>query len=163
MQRRRARAWTGERAGQPARCAAAVCSGGSRRNTAPRAGGAHGPRSPREAGDAAAAQRAGRSSPAAFLLTDTAALTATGQNVRKLVKDGLVIRKPVKIHSRSRLHRRLEAKGEAPARSARVAGVTRPRAASRSPASHDSPAAGARRRQRRPRSRAKHGVAGGGA
>ena len=32
------------------------------------------------------------------------------QNVRKLVKDGLVIRKPVKIHSRSRLRRRLEAK-----------------------------------------------------
>ena len=32
------------------------------------------------------------------------------QHVRKLVKDGLVIRKPVKIHSRSRVRRRHEAK-----------------------------------------------------
>eukprot|EP01046_Picozoa_sp_COSAG06_P057488 COSAG06_NODE_11225_length_1542_cov_1.045738_1_plen_178_part_00 len=35
-----------------------------------------------------------------------------GQNVRKLVKDGLVIRKPVKIHSRARLRLRLEAKSK---------------------------------------------------
>eukprot|EP01104_Vermistella_antarctica_P004472 TRINITY_DN14914_c0_g1_i1.p2 TRINITY_DN14914_c0_g1~~TRINITY_DN14914_c0_g1_i1.p2 ORF type:complete len:230 (+),score=82.17 TRINITY_DN14914_c0_g1_i1:170-859(+) len=32
------------------------------------------------------------------------------QHVRKLVKDGLVIKKPVKIHSRSRVRRRHEAK-----------------------------------------------------
>ena len=35
-----------------------------------------------------------------------------GQNVRKLVKDGLVIRKPVKIHSRSRQKARLAAKAK---------------------------------------------------
>jgi large subunit ribosomal protein L19e len=35
-----------------------------------------------------------------------------GQNVRKLVKDGLVIRKPVKIHSRSRQKARLAAKSK---------------------------------------------------
>jgi len=34
------------------------------------------------------------------------------QNVRKLVKDGLVIRKPVKIHSRSRQKARLAAKAK---------------------------------------------------
>mmetsp|Transcript_20353 Transcript_20353/g.67965 ORF Transcript_20353/g.67965 Transcript_20353/m.67965 type:complete len:178 (+) Transcript_20353:141-674(+) len=32
------------------------------------------------------------------------------QNIRKLVKDGYVIRKPVAIHSRSRVHRKNEAK-----------------------------------------------------
>lgn len=32
------------------------------------------------------------------------------QNVRKLVKDGLIIRKPQVIHSRSRVKRALEAK-----------------------------------------------------
>merc|ERR1712023_47565 len=32
------------------------------------------------------------------------------QNIRKLVKDGLVIKKPCKIHSRARVTRRLEAK-----------------------------------------------------
>merc|ERR1712167_519809 len=32
------------------------------------------------------------------------------QNIRKLVKDGFVIRKPFKIHSRARVTRRLEAK-----------------------------------------------------
>merc|ERR1711898_2222 len=32
------------------------------------------------------------------------------QNIRKLVKDGFVIRKPCKIHSRARVTRRLEAK-----------------------------------------------------
>ena len=35
-----------------------------------------------------------------------------GQNVRKLVKDGLVIRKPVKIHSRARQKARLAAKAK---------------------------------------------------
>ena len=34
------------------------------------------------------------------------------QNVRKLVKDGLVIKKPVKIHSRARLRARLAAKAK---------------------------------------------------
>lgn len=33
-----------------------------------------------------------------------------GQNIRKLVKDGFVIRKPTKIHSRSRARRMKEAK-----------------------------------------------------
>merc|ERR1712139_78478 len=32
------------------------------------------------------------------------------QNIRKLVKDGFVIKKPCKIHSRARVTRRLEAK-----------------------------------------------------
>lgn len=34
------------------------------------------------------------------------------QNVRKLVKDGFVLRKPNVIHSRSRVQRRLEAKAK---------------------------------------------------
>ena len=34
----------------------------------------------------------------------------TGQNIRKLVKDGFIIRKPQKIHSRSRARRAHEAK-----------------------------------------------------
>ena len=34
----------------------------------------------------------------------------TGQTIRKLVKDGFVIKKPVKIHSRARVTRRLESK-----------------------------------------------------
>lgn len=33
-----------------------------------------------------------------------------GQSVRKLIKDGLIIRKPQVIHSRSRVRRSLEAK-----------------------------------------------------
>ncbi|XP_020102514.1 60S ribosomal protein L19-3-like isoform X2 [Ananas comosus] len=33
-----------------------------------------------------------------------------GQNIRKLVKDGFVIKKPMKIHSRSRARRAMEAK-----------------------------------------------------
>ena len=33
-----------------------------------------------------------------------------GQTIRKLVKDGFVIKKPVKIHSRARVTRRLESK-----------------------------------------------------
>lgn len=37
-------------------------------------------------------------------------LTTTGQNIRKLVKDGFIIRKPTKIHSRSRARRMKEAK-----------------------------------------------------
>jgi len=35
-----------------------------------------------------------------------------GQNVRKLVKDGFVIRKPVKIHSRARARAAQEAKSK---------------------------------------------------
>lgn len=34
----------------------------------------------------------------------------SGQNIRKLVKDGFIIRKPTKIHSRSRARRMKEAK-----------------------------------------------------
>lgn len=37
-------------------------------------------------------------------------LPPTGQGVRKLIKDGLIIRKPQAIHSRARVNRRLEAK-----------------------------------------------------
>lgn len=37
-------------------------------------------------------------------------LVNAGQNIRKLVKDGFIIRKPMKIHSRSRARRALEAK-----------------------------------------------------
>ena len=33
-----------------------------------------------------------------------------GQSVRKLIKDGLIIRKPHLIHSRSRVRRAMEAK-----------------------------------------------------
>lgn len=39
-----------------------------------------------------------------------AALAGAGQNIRKLIKDGFVIRKPQKIHSRDRARRALEAK-----------------------------------------------------
>jgi large subunit ribosomal protein L19e len=39
-----------------------------------------------------------------------ALLRSAGQNIRKLVKDGFVIRKPQKIHSRARARRALEAK-----------------------------------------------------
>ena len=35
-----------------------------------------------------------------------------GQNIRKLVKDGFIIRKPTKIHSRSRARRMKEAKSK---------------------------------------------------
>ena len=34
----------------------------------------------------------------------------SGQNIRKLAKDGFIIRKPTKIHSRSRARRMKEAK-----------------------------------------------------
>ena len=37
-------------------------------------------------------------------------LLTIGQNIRKLVKDGFIIRKPTKIHSRSRARRMKEAK-----------------------------------------------------
>lgn len=33
-----------------------------------------------------------------------------GQNIRKLVKDGLIIRKPIKIHSRARVRKNAEAR-----------------------------------------------------
>ena len=36
----------------------------------------------------------------------------TGQNIRKLIKDGLVIRKPTVIHSRARARRQAEAKAK---------------------------------------------------
>ena len=39
-------------------------------------------------------------------------LALAGQNVRKLVKDGFVIRKPTKIHSRSRALMNAEAKAK---------------------------------------------------
>jgi large subunit ribosomal protein L19e len=37
---------------------------------------------------------------------------STGQNIRKLVKDGFVIRKPTTIHSRARARRQAEAKAK---------------------------------------------------
>jgi large subunit ribosomal protein L19e len=39
-------------------------------------------------------------------------LLRAGQNVRKLIKDGFIIRKPQKIHSRSRARRAAEAKSK---------------------------------------------------
>lgn len=39
-------------------------------------------------------------------------LLFTGQNIRKLVKDGFVIQKPTKIHSRARARRAQEAKAK---------------------------------------------------
>lgn len=37
---------------------------------------------------------------------------SAGENVRKLIKDGFVIRKPAIIHSRSRVNKRNEAKAK---------------------------------------------------
>lgn len=37
---------------------------------------------------------------------------SVGQNIRKLVKDGFVIQKPTKIHSRARARRAQEAKAK---------------------------------------------------
>merc|ERR1719378_707999 len=42
--------------------------------------------------------------------TSEISMANSRQNIRKLVKDGFVIRKPVVVHSRSRVMRRLEAK-----------------------------------------------------
>lgn len=42
--------------------------------------------------------------------TSEISMANSRQNIRKLIKDGFVIRKPVVIHSRSRVLRRLEAK-----------------------------------------------------
>ena len=41
-----------------------------------------------------------------------AALRCSGQNFRKLIKDGYVIRKPAAIHSRARVNKRNEAKAK---------------------------------------------------
>lgn len=43
---------------------------------------------------------------------DAKSLTDAGQNIRKLFKDGFVIRKPVVIHSRSRARAAAEAKAK---------------------------------------------------
>jgi ribosomal protein L19E len=40
----------------------------------------------------------------------TSNMKPAGQNIRKLVKDGFIIKKPQKIHSRSRARRAHEAK-----------------------------------------------------
>ena len=45
-----------------------------------------------------------------FLFSKTWGFCFSGQNIRKLVKDGFIIRKPTKIHSRSRARRMKEAK-----------------------------------------------------
>jgi ribosomal protein L19E len=44
------------------------------------------------------------------LVINVCGLLNAGQNIRKLVKDGFIIRKPTKIHSRSRARRMKEAK-----------------------------------------------------
>jgi hypothetical protein len=44
------------------------------------------------------------------LVINVCGLLSAGQNIRKLVKDGFIIRKPTKIHSRSRARRMKEAK-----------------------------------------------------
>jgi len=44
------------------------------------------------------------------LVIDVCCSLSAGQNIRKLVKDGFIIRKPTKIHSRSRARRMKEAK-----------------------------------------------------
>lgn len=44
------------------------------------------------------------------LVIDVCCSPSAGQNIRKLVKDGFIIRKPTKIHSRSRARRMKEAK-----------------------------------------------------
>jgi large subunit ribosomal protein L19e len=43
-----------------------------------------------------------------FLIVDL--IDCAGQNVRKLVKDGLIIRKPVAVHSRARVRKNLLAR-----------------------------------------------------
>lgn len=43
-------------------------------------------------------------------LSDFFSFVLAGQNIRKLVKDGFIIKKPQKIHSRSRARRAHEAK-----------------------------------------------------
>lgn len=48
----------------------------------------------------------------AFELSLLGAGCAAGQNIRKLVKDGFVIRKPQKIHSRARARTAAEAKAK---------------------------------------------------
>ena len=51
-----------------------------------------------------------------YCLTNALAVTsdlqpaAAGQNIRKLVKDGLIIRKPVAVHSRARVRKNAEAR-----------------------------------------------------
>lgn len=37
-------------------------------------------------------------------------LTISGQNIRKMIKDGLVIKKPVAVHSRARVRKNTEAR-----------------------------------------------------
>lgn len=47
-----------------------------------------------------------------FLSTSTLSLSLSGQNIRKLVKDGFILKKPCKIHSRSRARAAAEAKAK---------------------------------------------------
>lgn len=37
-------------------------------------------------------------------------MSFTGQNIRKMIKDGLVIKKPVAVHSRARVRKNTEAR-----------------------------------------------------
>jgi large subunit ribosomal protein L19e len=45
-----------------------------------------------------------------FQLQRIVYVLSSGQNIRKLVKDGLIIRKPVKVHSRARVRKNTEAR-----------------------------------------------------
>lgn len=46
------------------------------------------------------------------MLNQLRVMLCAGQNIRKLVKDGFVIRKPQKIHSRARARTAAEAKAK---------------------------------------------------
>ena len=50
--------------------------------------------------------------PATSVLNQLRVMLCAGQNIRKLVKDGFVIRKPQKIHSRARARTAAEAKAK---------------------------------------------------
>lgn len=46
-----------------------------------------------------------------YLFNNTISKTIiTGQNIRKMIKDGLVIKKPVAVHSRARVRKNTEAR-----------------------------------------------------
>ena len=45
-------------------------------------------------------------------MTSTCLGSPAGQNIRKLVKDGLVVKRPIAVHSRSRVRRYAEAKAK---------------------------------------------------
>jgi len=46
----------------------------------------------------------------ASVIKITAQFAIPGQNIRKLIKDGLIIKKPVAVHSRARVRKNTEAR-----------------------------------------------------